>query len=345
MNKTLTFLTLSLVCTALCINCKHQEEPNEKCNAVYYWRTVLETDSIERDFLRANDVNRAYVRFFDIVVDKSPVAMDVVVPNATLQVEDSLSVKEIVPTIFITQDAIVKMKSDEDVWAGKIVKRVFNMCSYNGFAEPAELQLDCDWTESTQSVFFALCTAVKKEFEKRNQKAILSATIRLHQLQTPPPPVDSGVLMLYNTGSFKDADEPNSIISVENIKPYLKYLAGYGLPLDYAYPIFSWDLVFDSYSHFKGLINSGSVIPDDVLAPVSGNSNKYIVVKDTTICDIYLHQGDLVRKEDAPFQTIMEVKKLIDQKTRDKNRNVILYQLDKKNLTNYSSDEFKQIYK
>ena len=73
--------------------------------------------------------------------------------------------------------------------------------------------------------------------------------------------------------------------------------------------------------------------------------NNYEIAKDTIISNIYLYKGDIIRKEDAPFKTLMEVKELIEQNSRNKNCNVILYQLDKKNISNYSSDEFKQIYK
>lgn len=341
----LSLCTLVFMCITLCVGCNNNDDNNssDKTNAVYYWRTTLVCDSIEQDFLQSNDVNRAYIRFFDIVVDESPIAMDAVVPNATLLIEDSLLVKDIIPTIFITPEAIAKMQSNEDVWAEKIVKRIYNMCSYNELDEPKELQLDCDWTMRTQQTFFSLCTAVKNEIQKRNPQVLLSATIRLHQLKTPIPPVDYGVLMLYNTGSFKNPEEPNSIISVENIKPYMKYLADYPLRLDYAYPIFSWSLVYNKDRHFKGLINSGANLPDNILTHVS--ENNYEVAKDTIINNIYLYQGDIIRKEDAPFKTIMEVKNLIEQNSRNKNFNIILYQLDKKNISNYSSDEFKQIYK
>ena len=345
-NKVLAVLALVSACAILCVSCKNNNDADkapDKTNAVYYWRTTLDADSIERDFLRVNDVSRAYVRFFDIVVDKSPIAFDAVVPNATLQVKDTLPVKDIVPTIYITQEAIVKMQSGEYEWAEKIVNRVYNMCSYNELDEPKELQLDCDWTVHTRQAFFALCTAVKNVIQKRNPQARLSSTIRLHQLNSPVPPVDYGVLMLYNTGSFKNSEEPNSIISVENIKPYLKYLADYSLHLDYAYPIFSWNLVYNKENDFKGIINSEADLPDDILKRVSGNI--YEVAKDTIINKVYLYKGDKIRKEDAPFKTIMEVKRLIGENSRDKNCNVILYQLDTKNLSNYSGDEFKQIYK
>lgn len=117
-------------CTVFCIGCSNNNNNNtssDKTNAVYYWRTRLECDSIEQDFLRANNVSRAYVRFFDIVVDESPIAMDEVVPNATLQITDTLPVKEIVPAIYITPEAIAKMQSNEYIWAEKIVKRIYNI--------------------------------------------------------------------------------------------------------------------------------------------------------------------------------------------------------------------------
>ncbi|MDE6098564.1 MAG: hypothetical protein K2G24_06720 [Muribaculaceae bacterium] len=304
---------------------------------------MLDSDSAEQHFLQTNNVRKAYVRFFDIVVDKSPIAMDSVVPDASLQVKSKMQAQEIIPTIFITVDAIKKMRHNEAKWAEKIVKRICNMCSYNEIPEPREIQLDCDWTRKTDSVYFNLCREVKKELQSRNSHAKVSATIRLHQLLQTPPPVDYGVLMLYNTGSFENPEEPNSIISVSNIRPYLKNLADYPLHLDYAYPIFSWNLVYDSDRKFKGLINSGAGIPDNILTHVSSNS--YEVAKDTVINKAYLHKGDIIRKEDAPFKTIMEVKELIRQNSRDDNFSIILYHLDKKNISNYTDDEFKQIYK
>lgn len=345
MNKILTLLALICVAIIFCTGCKTEEtpKPTEHTKAIYYWRTILEVDSIERVFLQKNCVGRAYVRFFDIVADQSPNAIDSVVPNATVQFKDTLPVKDIIPTIFITQDAIAKMHSDEDAWAEKIVKRIFNMCSYNDLEQPKEVQLDCDWTHNTQNVFFSLCKAVKQELRKRNPKAKLSATIRLHQLPEAVPPVDYGVLMLYNTGSFMNYDEHNSIISVENIRPYMVYLADYSLHLDYAYPIFSWNLVYNNERHFKGLINSGPALPDNILNNISGNN--YEVSKDTIINNVYLHKGDFVRKEDAPFKTLMEVKQLIEENCVNEDYSIILYQLDKKNIINYSDYEFKQIYK
>jgi primosomal protein N' len=69
---------------------------------------------------------------------------------------------------------------------------------------------------------------------------ILSTTIRLHQLAMEAPPVDYGVLMLYNTGDPRKWTERNPILDIRDVSPYLKRLDDYPLPLAAAYPVYSW---------------------------------------------------------------------------------------------------------
>lgn len=346
----LNILICALALLPMLAACKHENTEkapdvatvHECKNGIYYWRTVLRLDSAERAFLGAHNVKRAYVRFFDIVVDKSPAAMDAVVPNATLQVKDSLPVEEIIPTVYITVDALKKMKGDEDRWAQKMVKRVANMCSYNELPALQELQLDCDWTLSTDSVFFALCKAVKRELAARNPEAVLSATIRLHQLRQTPPPVDYGVLMLYNTGSFENPETPNSILSVADVQPYLGHLADYPLPLDNAYPVFSWNLLYRD-QRFKGIMRSDTELPRDILK--YDGYNTYMVECDTIIDGTFFYARDMIRREEIPFTTLMEVKDLVDSLSGGRAHSNVIYHLDTRNLANYTGDEFTQIYK
>jgi hypothetical protein len=68
----------------------------------------------------------------------------------------------------------------------------------------------------------------------------LSTTIRLHQLSMKVPPVDYGVLMLYNTGHPMKCMERNPILDIRDVAPYLRYLEDYDLPLAAAYPVFLW---------------------------------------------------------------------------------------------------------
>ena len=323
------------------ISCEDNKSSEVGCNSVYYWRTTFKLDNKERNFLRTNDIKRIYTRFFDVVVDESPIAIDVVVPNATLQITDSFEVDEFIPVIYITVDAIKEIKSEEAKWAEKIVGRIFNMCSYNNLGAPYGIQLDCDWTASTKTTFFNLCREVKKELRNRNSNARLSATIRLHQLSQNPPPVDYGVLMVYNTGSFMNPDESNSILTVENIKPYVKHLADYPMRLEFAYPIFSWYLVY-TQNRFRGIIGSDAILPDEILSPL--DHNKFKVTKDTIIGNTYLSADDIIRVEEVPFSTIKNVQKLVEAYSKYTHHSNILYCLDSRNISNYTENEFNQIF-
>lgn len=295
---------------------------------VYYWKTVLSLDSIERDYIRRNDIDRAYVRFFDVVEDNSPLSSEAVIPNATLQVKDTLKVRKIIPAIYITDGAIKRMKGSERLWAEKIVERVNNMCSYNDFEKPEEIQLDCDWTGSTESIYFNLCSAVKEFWSERRESPVVSSTIRLHQLPHTPPPVDYGVLMLYNTGSFKNPKTTNSIISVDDIKPYLIYLPDYQLHLDFAYPSYTWNLVFRD-NEFLGILRDE--VPTADVRQISGN--RYLVLRDTIIGNTALHKNDIIRCESSSPETVAEVKSMVEKTLGDRPHTDILYHLDSKNIT------------
>ena len=78
----------------------------------------------------------------------------------------------------------------------------------------------------------------KEESGKRKVK--ISTTIRLHQLSMAPPPVDYGVLMVYNTGSPAKWKERNPILDIRDVAPYLNRLDDYPLPLAAAYPVYLW---------------------------------------------------------------------------------------------------------
>ena len=54
------------------------------------------------------------------------------------------------------------------------------------------------------------------------------------------PPVDYGVLMIYNTGDPRNFMERNPILDIRDVQPYLKRLDKYPLPLAAAYPVYQW---------------------------------------------------------------------------------------------------------
>lgn len=318
-------------------------------NAVYYWKTVFHLDSAERSFLSRHNVGRIYLRMFDVSVD--PCASSVenrTIPNATVKIDDSeyyemgrsFSDMEFVPVVYITLDALKAMTGAEGVLASNIVTRVRNMCQYNNLPGVQEIQLDCDWTTSTEKSFFNLCDSVRHCLAELKLPWRLSSTIRLHQLSGKVPPVDNGVLMVYNTGSFNDPDAVNSIIDAADVKPYLKHLSTYSLHLDVAYPTYSWQLLFRN-RHFIGLLNGLNL--SDTTRFTRKTENSYIAKKDTPHNDRIIRAGDIIRSETSSFRDIEKVREMIELRLSLIPHSNILYHLDSSNLSNYSDDEIRHI--
>lgn len=322
---------------------------HKELNSVYYWKTVFHLDSADIAFIKKHDIERIYLRMFDVSEDTYAHAIDErTVPNASVRIdfldkcllEDSLCGKEFVPVVYITLNALKAMKGHEGVLARNIVMRVRNMCEYNGIPNVSELQLDCDWTKSTEKSYFTLCDSVKLGIADLQLPWRLSSTIRLHQLSNEVPPVDNGVLMVYNTGSFNDPDAANSIIDAEDVEPYLRHLSGYPLHLDVAYPTYSWQLLFRK-RQFIGLLKGLNLTDTTQFSPRGGNI--FVAGRDIPYNDRLILKGDMVRQETSEFEDISNVKRMIDSKLSNREHSNILYHLDSKNLSKYSDDEINKI--
>ena len=355
-------LFFSLLLTAL--SCSRQapsdpavsEDPgrpeHEECGfgSVYYWKTVLSLSDYDRKFLKTHNVERVYLRMFDVTEDKYPANVDErAVPNASLRVsdrmydslKDSIDAMEFVPVVYITLDALRAMRDNEGVLASNIVTRVRNMCSYNSIPNVHELQLDCDWTAGTERSFFALCDSVRHYISRLELPWKLSSTIRLHQLSGQAPPVDWGVLMVYNTGSFDDPDTDNSIIDIADIEPYLKHLSAYPLHLDVAYPTYSWQLLFRK-RQFIGLISGLDLA--DTTQFARKDAHRYIARRDIPYNNRMIRVGDVVREETSEFKNIYDVKSKIESHLKGRHHSNILYHLDSANLSKYNNYEISRIF-
>ena len=324
-------------------------ESNERsdCNSIYYWKTKFILTDYDLSFLKAHNVHRMYVKFFDVDDDAPSQYVDAkrILPVATTIFEspkpDSV---EIIPTVYLTLRAISfieKSSGGSKEAAQKIVTRVLNMADYNDMGSICEVQLDCDWTETTQDAYFSLCKEVGLLLKEKG--IALSSTIRLHQLRSPAPPVDRGVLMLYNTGNLQSVSEKNSIISLDNVAKYLKgKRIEYALPLDFAYPTYSWGLVYWG-NHFEGIIRQFDYFNTDLYAP-DGNgyykAKQYHKVEGESI-----YEGSRIRMESSPVDIILQVKELVNKAFPDMPHSNIIYHLDSNNLSKYTTDEIKSIYR
>jgi len=238
---TVCFLTMLTALTG----CQQHERQSPTTlaegNSVYYWRTDLHLDSMERAFLRTHDIDKVYCRYFDVVMgdDGQPT------PNATITFSDTLpDGVELVPTVYITEDC---MHAPHPGLAEKVVRRVCQMNETNDIKNVREIQIDCDYTARSRQVYYDFLKEIShffaskaNKFERSSLISHLSTTIRLHQLQMAAPPVDYGVLMLYNTGDPRRFDKRNPVLDRRDVEPYLRHLAAYPLPLAAAYPVYQW---------------------------------------------------------------------------------------------------------
>jgi hypothetical protein len=322
---------------AACNNQPHP--PRTVAPAFYYWKSAYRTTAFEKNTLDSLHVNTLYIKFFDVDWDgltRQPVPKAVVrfdgLPNCTL-----------IPTVFITNETLQQATEAQAAeLPGKIIKLVTAIQEKYGLPAPAELQIDCDWSVSTKTKYFALLRALKK-----NWPAIpLSATIRLYQTKYPDkagvPPVDRGLLMCYNMGNLKNMASDNSIIETAELEKYIGNLGSYPLPLDVALPIFGWKVWFRK-DQYKGITQE---LPDSLLqSPVfAQNGNRYTVLLDTTLNGHALQKGDVLRLENSAYPVVAAVAKSVSQKLKNTQCRVSLYHLDSVLLSKYSLHELESLF-
>lgn len=275
--------------------------------SAYYWSTTWETDSALTTFLQSNGIDKLYLRFFDVVVDDHGEVM----PNATLRfaapIPDSL---EVVPTVFILNGCLKKDVGNLDQL---LVKRILQMCETHDVPGVKEIQIDCDWSPSTRKNYFELLSRLRSSLHSQGLR--LSATIRLHQLGETPPPVDHGVLMMYNTGEVGNKDK-NPILDLDDCAPYLPNLSKYDLPLSTAYPVFSWELLFRN-DHFVGIMHGD---------------------------DLPVIEGDTIITREVSLETILQAKTAIQRINPSANNEVILFDISKNNIQLIKKNQYEKIF-
>lgn len=300
-------MAMALVAVAL-LSCGGRHG-GDAVRSVYYWSTTLRMDSVKEQFMREHNVSRMYIRYFDVVEDESGRP----VPNATLRFVTAVPKGiEVVPVVYIVNSC---MRRDISGLAEKIYRRVRQMNETNCIGGVKEIQIDCDWTMRTRSVYFSFLRQLRSMAGADGIK--LSATIRLHQLSQPAPPVDRGVLMMYNTGDFTDLACRKPILDMNDAAPYMSRLAGYGLPLAAAYPLYSWRILFRR-GRYVGIMHA-----DDDLPVLPGDS----------IVERRVEMADILKAKDA-----------VSRKRADANSEIILFDMSNQNITRFKSEDYEKIY-
>lgn len=304
---------------------------------VYYWKTTFDLNAWERDFISRHHIGRIYLRLFDVDWDIDYDGQAKPIPIATTVFRDSVPKGiEVVPVVFITGEALKQYYHLAPLLYGRIKA----MARRNGFEHFRELQLDCDWTRTTKVRFYDLCEEMCRLAHA--DSVAVSATIRLHQLRDTLPPVDRGVLMMYNTGAVRNAATRNSILDSKDVAPYLKTDVTAALPLSIAYPAYSWGVLLRD-GHFERLLHASSF--DDPARYRRLKDNTYEVTTPHYLDGQTLQKGDVIRLEHSDAAQITHVKALAARRLHPAPQSAVIYHLDSANLSRYSADTIEQILK
>jgi hypothetical protein len=323
------------------------EQPRHVGRAMYYWRSTFEMTPADTAYLTSLDVDRLYVRFFD--VDRSggraPAPISVVrfltrPPNGV----------EIVPTVYITQSAIVGAMGDEEVGLGeRIARKIVEMVDAFELRDIREVQLDCDWTRSTRGTYFTLIRQVESYLRARGKPWTVSSTIRLHQIADRElagvPPVSRGMLMAYNAGRLTDLAEANSIIRSAEVERYLGRLGSYPVPLDVALPIFSWGVVFRG-SKLATIVHDVTTVEirsDHRFEHLGGA--RFRALEDLYLHNIPISKDDEVRIEESAYDETRAAAGAIASRLGSDSLHVALYHFAPSTADRHEPQALESLYR
>ena len=258
-------LLITVLVSITIVSCNEKRKDRQIERSFYYWKSVLNLTEFERRRLDSLDVKTIYLKFFDVDWDeegKKPVPVaKLQAPRGKLQGGIS-----IIATVFITNACIQKIDSSQiEKLAENIYSLIVEIKESIGLDSIPEIQIDCDWTETSKEKYFRLLNNIKLQITNSSSEASakegtkLSCTIRLHQVKyiskSGIPPVDRGLLMCYNMGNLKDPATKNSILETDELKKYTGNLSNYPLPLDIALPLFDWKVLYRN-NFYTGLIQN-----------------------------------------------------------------------------------------
>ncbi len=323
---------LYLIISFFIFSCSTKEHPPV---SFYYWKQSYSLEKNQKQLIKDLKSKRIYIKYFDVVLENMAKQAK---PIALIDFK-TLPNQEVVPCVYI-QNNVFKFVENQKGLALKVSKLI-NQLSKRQSIRVKEIQLDCDWTNTTQSHYFQFL----KELKTLQPATIISSTIRLHQLkyqkETGVPPVDKGVLMCYNMDDIDHFETPNSIISTDVLAQYVNKNTRYDLPLDLALPIYQWGLVFR--------LGKLSLIANDISNKDVVNSNFkkvtkniYQVLNNHYLNGIYMCKGDLIRLEMSSPAVIKASINILNTSDLTFNQ-LILYHISQEHLNQYNETFFKQI--
>lgn len=266
--------------------------------------------SWENSFNQKEITEKLYIKVLDIAYSTK---LEIIKSN--LQEKP----KDFIPVVYITNETMQNV--DFSLVSNAIIQGLKNY-------EFKELQIDCDWSNSTQSNYFKLLEDLKTKLNKT-----LSATIRLHQIKyytkTGVPNVNYGVLMYYNMSNITDINTKNSILDNDIAKKYHYNFENYKLKLKLALPLYSQAIQFrenKALSIFEGVEKNDF---DSNFIEIS--PNLYKVLNSTYFKGRYVYKDDVFRFEDVKKEDLKIALEDFMNLTKNRFDEIIFYTLKYKN--------------
>ncbi len=323
-------------------SCAQRGELPAPANAVYWWKTVWSPDSAEYGFIARHKIEKIYMRFFDVVPATNSTTPQ---PVATIKINAPTANLKIIPTVFITESC---MNLNIDKMPKMLAYRVLQMCETNDIVDVDEIQIDCDWTSSSQQKYFDFLSRLREILHGKGIR--LSATIRMHQLRMAPPPVDYGTLMVYNTASLTQLPlRTNPILSYSDALPYIKNIKNYDLALCAAYPDFSYNLLYSDNLALRAILYNEDTADSSKYRRIS--DNEYISIANRLTPNspepgsgiTQINYGDHLMIYKADFEQIEKTKAAIEGIRPDIAAQTIIYDLNSRNINNLTNEQYEKI--
>ena len=270
MKKILVYFILILLIAFLAIFILKKDNINYTFS-YYFWENNY---NLEQD---TND--KLYIKVLDIKYSNK---LEIIETNFIKSAP-----KDFIPVVFITNKTLQNL--DYKVISDQIINLVKKF-NFN------EIQIDCDWSDSTKNNYFLLLKELKNNLNKN-----ISATIRLHQIKyfnkTGVPPVDYGVLMYYNMSSLGDFNTKNYILDNNEAKKYHYNFENYPLKLKLALPLYSQAVQFRDKKAINLFENVEQIDFNEEFEKL--DENKYKVLKSHYFKGKYIYEGDILRFENV----------------------------------------------
>ncbi len=314
----------------LCIFTFCSRENLPKSNiSFYHWKSEASINEPYTKAIHTTDTDKIYLHYFDIATKgrinqyNNSIFPTYVLKKVSKEYQDF----EIVPVVYITNEVFKVQKLDITDLSNRITKLIHQISTKHFGREIKEIQIDCDWTQSTRNVYFEFLNTLSTQFD-------IDVTIRLHQIKfkdkTGVPPVKRGTLMLYNIGDLKHKQQ-NSILENAIVKQYINSKTTYPIPLHIGLPLFSQTVVTNMDNKIKIIKNTErDVLENDNHFKKLSEFN-FEIAKDTLYKGFYLSKGYTLKLEELKETEIIASYKTI-KKSKLQTNNIIFYHLDEQSL-------------